>query len=360
MTSPSLSHFTALWLRIAVFALIVLSCSGTTTPPVAAEPKEVVCFIYHRFGDSRYPSTNTPVADFDAHLAYLTKQGYQVLNFSDAIDYINSDKPAKKTAVITIDDGYKSFFTHGLPILKKYKLPATLFINTKSVSNGKDLMTWDDVKASMKSNVEIGNHTHSHAYFLNEPAATRYETFKNEIDQSQAIIKERLGITAKAFSYPYGEFDFKMKTIAEEAGFKAAAAQRSGVLYTGMDLFQCPRFPMSEAYSAKSKFIEKARMSALKITEQTPQDFILPPTKQPILKLTFDPTDLRVDQLQCFIQGSKCNLTVLDKSKATVTLQATTPITRRRTLYTITVQDKSGTWHWYSHLWINPEVAGQD
>ncbi len=30
--------------------------------------KEVVCFVYHRVGDSRYPSTNISVVEFEAHL----------------------------------------------------------------------------------------------------------------------------------------------------------------------------------------------------------------------------------------------------------------------------------------------------
>lgn len=347
------------WLRILCFCVIIISCTGTT-PSVNSEPKEVVGFIYHRFGDSRYPSTNTPVADFEAHLAYLKQHNYQVLNFSDAIDYLNSDKPAQKTAVITVDDGYKTFFTKGLPLLKKYGMPATLFINTKSVGNGIDFMTWADLKTAMSSDIEIGNHTHSHAYFLDQPAATRYKTFEAEIRQSQEIITENLNVTPTVFSYPYGEFDLKMKTIAKDAGFKAAAAQRSGVLYTGMDVFQCPRFPMSEAYSARAKFAEKASMSPLKVESQQPADLLLPADKQPSLELTFAPDNLRLDQLQCFVQGGKCSLRVIDKEKATIAVKATTKINRRRTLYTVTVPDKKGIWHWYSHLWINPQVAGDE
>jgi hypothetical protein len=82
--------------------------------------KEVVCFIYHRFGDSRYPSTNTSQKDFESHLTYLKKNNFQMLTFSAAIDYLRSDAPVRKTAVITIDDGYKSFFRNGFPLLKKF------------------------------------------------------------------------------------------------------------------------------------------------------------------------------------------------------------------------------------------------
>src|SRR5688572_10450985 len=107
----------------------------------ADQKKEVVCFVYHRFGDSRYPTTNVSIKDFEAHLAYLAKNKIRVVTFSEAISYLQSDQPVQKTVVITIDDAYQSFFKNGLPLLKKYSMPATLFINTKTVGGG-DYMNW--------------------------------------------------------------------------------------------------------------------------------------------------------------------------------------------------------------------------
>jgi peptidoglycan/xylan/chitin deacetylase (PgdA/CDA1 family) len=346
--------------HISLLFILILSCSGkpvsNSTEEIVNSDKEVVCFIYHRFGDSRYPSTNTPVKDFEAHLAYLKKNNFQLLTFSEAIEYLQSDKPARKTAVITIDDAYKTFYERGLPLLKKYSIPATLFINTKTVGGG-DYMNWAQLEDAIKHKVEIGNHTHSHDFFLNQSAATRYKTFKDEIELSQTIISEKLNMKPIVFSYPYGEFDTKMKDIVKEVGFIAAAAQNSGVMYSGDDLFECPRFPMSESYSAKDKFIEKASMKALRVKKRSPNDYIMPKGNQPLLTLTFDGEGLRLNQLQCFVQGGECALDVVDKQKVVVTLQAAKPMTKkRRTLYTITVPDKQGIWHWYSHLWINTAV----
>jgi peptidoglycan/xylan/chitin deacetylase (PgdA/CDA1 family) len=344
--------------HISLVLILVLSCSGKPDSHDAVEAagdnnKEVVCFIYHRFNDSRYPSTNTTVKDFEAHLAYLKKNDFQILTFSEAIKYLQSDKPDRKTAVITIDDAYKTFYEHGLPLLKKYNMPATLFINTKTVSGG-DYMTWTQLQEAMKNRVEIGNHTHSHDFFLNQPVATRYKTFKDEIELSQSIIEEKLDVKPVVFSYPYGEFDLKMKDIVKQAGFIAAAAQNSGVMYSGGDLFECPRFPMSESYAAKAKFIEKASMKALRVEGRSPEDYIMTKGNQPLLTLTFNGEGLRLNQLQCFVQGGECELKVVDKQKVMITVQAAKPITKkRRTLYTITVPDKQGVWYWYSHLWIN-------
>jgi len=342
-----------------IFFILILfftNKSGAKKIILVNDDKEVVCFIYHRFGDSRYPTTNTSVKDFEKHLAYLQRNNFRILSFSDAIAYLKSDELSKKTAVITIDDGYRSFYLKGLPLLKKYKMASTLFINTQTVGGG-DYMNWSELEIAMKNNVEIGNHTHSHAYFLNDKSTARYESFKSEIELSQSIIFKNLHVKPNVFSYPYGEFDEEMKTIVKEAGFIAAAAQKSGVVGAKTDFFQCPRFPMAEAYASEPKFIEKACTRPLNVVAESPTNSVMPANKKPILTLTFDGTALQLDRLQCFVQGGDCILNIVDKKKTTVTLMSSKPIIkRRRTLYTITVPDRTGAWHWYSHLWINTEV----
>jgi peptidoglycan/xylan/chitin deacetylase (PgdA/CDA1 family) len=343
------------------FLLIILILSVSGKPPSETESeaindtKEVVCFVYHRFNDVRYPTTNTTVTDFEAHLTYLTRNNYKIMSFSDAIRYLQSEDAVKKIAVITIDDAYKTFFKNGLPVLKRYNVPATLFINTKTVGGG-DYMTWAEIKIAAAAKIEIGNHTHTHNYFLNEAVATRYETFKEEIELSQDRITKNLGITSEVFSYPYGEFDEAMKKIVRQHGFIGAAAQNSGVIYAGSDVYQCPRFPMAEAYAAKEKFAEKAIMKALRVNQLSPESFIMPNNNQPLLTLTFNNHDLVLKRMQCFVQGAACTLRTIDSNdkETTVTVQASKKITsRRRTLYTLTIPDKNGTWYWYSHLWIN-------
>ena len=344
-----------------LFSLTIMFTPGlhVDTGPYKAPQnrKEVVCFIYHRFGDSRYPSTNVSVADFETHLEHLLKNDFQLLTFSEAISYLNSSAPPKKTAVITIDDGYKSFYKNGLPLLKKFKVPATLFINTETV--GGDYMTWEELNDVVKHNIEIGNHTHSHKYFLDLPAESRYTIFKEEIELSQSIIKEKLNLEPKVFSFPYGELDVKMKNVVKQAGFIAAAAQNSGVISEGTDIFQCPRFPMSEAYSSRKQFVEKLSMHSLKILSEEPEGFTIENENPPSLTLSFAADDLDLKQLQCFVQGGECEIQTLETNgnNATLKVQARKPLSsRRRTLYTITIPNKKGRWHWYSHLWINPDV----
>jgi peptidoglycan/xylan/chitin deacetylase (PgdA/CDA1 family) len=328
-------------------------------PSSEINDKEIVCFVYHRFGDSRYPSTNISLNNFEAHLNYLKNNGYQVLTLSEAKMYLKSSQKEQKTAVITIDDGYKSFIQNGLPLLRKYDFPATLFINTETVGGG-DYMDWEEIEKAMNNKIEIGNHTHSHDYFLNIPEASRYQDFEEEIKLNQQIIEKNIGITPTSFAYPYGELDPKMKKIVADLGFGIAAAQNSGVIYSGTDLMQCPRFPMSEVYASIDKFTAKANMRTLRVSDISTGSFIIPENEsQPELSFSVNSTGLQLGRLQCFIQGAECDVkqTVTSNSTATISIKPETGIdNKRRTLYTVTVPDSAGNWYWFSHLFINSKM----
>ena len=65
--------------------------------------------MYHRFGDSRYPSTNIKKEQFLKHINELIKPKYNVIDIEEAYLAINNVKPTKdRSVVITIDDAYSS------------------------------------------------------------------------------------------------------------------------------------------------------------------------------------------------------------------------------------------------------------
>ena len=50
----------------------------------------------------------------------------------------------EKAVVITFDDGYKDNYLYAYPILKKHRIPATIFLATGHIDTGK-LFWWDKV-----------------------------------------------------------------------------------------------------------------------------------------------------------------------------------------------------------------------
>lgn len=315
--------------------------------------KEVVIFVYHRFGNSTYPATNISLENFKMHLSYLKNNNFKVLTFGEAVDYIKKleIEYTDKVACITIDDGYATFKSNAMPLLNEFGFKATLFINSETVGAG-SYMDWSELREVYEQGIEIGNHSHSHAYFLNKPKEHRIEFFTKDVQKCQEEINKHLGFYPEIFAYPYGEFDLKMKERLKDLGFKAAAAQNSGVMYF-RDIYSIPRFPMAGPYAKIEDFVEKANMKALRIKSIQPESFLINENNPPKITVLFNSSEADLTRHSCFT-SEEC-LTTLHGNL--MTIQAKKEILGRRTLYTITAPSTKGKdWYWFSHLWINPEI----
>ena len=244
-----------------------------TNQVVLNQEVEIIGLLYHRFGDKKYPSTNISIELFREQLAFLKNNKFKVITLSEAIEKLSSEKEKGRFIVITIDDAFKSFLSYGFPALMEFGFKATLFINTETVGSG-DYLGWEDLNFLVEKGIEIGNHTHSHDYFLNINASTRHQIFFDDVRSAQKIIKENLNLEPTVFAYPYGEYDIKMKEDIEKMRFIGAAAQNSGVISSYSDLYALPRFPMTDLYGKMPVFKEKISMSALPVVKTIPQSTI--------------------------------------------------------------------------------------
>jgi len=339
---------------IAVFSLALLTIGALH----AQNPNNVniPCFVYHRFGDNRYPSTNISIEDFQKHLQYLSDNNFNVITLGKAVQLIkNKSAIAEKTVVLTIDDGYKSFLEFGMPLLRKYGYKATLFVNTNA--SGSDLLNWDEIIKLKEEGIEIGNHSHNHPYFVNNKKEEIISVFKADLEVSQKIFIEKLGYSPDLYAFPYGEFTNGMKDELQKLGFRAATAQNSGVISGFSDLYALPRFPLAGIYSSLTKFIEKANMKALPVNTLALIDPVVTGNNPPLLELKLlNPELINVNSLGCFVGGAKNCSMEYDKENNTITLKSNQPLKARRTLYTVTAKSaKTKEWYWYSFLWIIPD-----
>lgn len=323
-----------------------------------AEPDEFTCFVYHRFGDDRYPSTNIALDVFAAQLSFLQDEGFEVLTLGAALDQLDSDPGlAAPTVVLTVDDGYQSFLTGALPVLRRFGFAATLFINTDSIGRP-GYMTWDDLVGLAAEGIEIGNHSASHAYFLNLPPSEQLSAFKRDVERAQTAFQIHLGWRPELFAYPFGEYVLAWESALRELGFKAAAAQNSGVVYRESPRYALPRYPMGGSYATLAGFRQKSRMRALRLADPRLYSPLLGGSNPPILEVAVDTAGLNAAAMQFFVQGQPKSVQRPDPDDLSrLLLRADKPLTGRRTLYTLTAPAADGrVWHWFSHVWVRPEV----
>ena len=72
---------------------------------------QAVIFMYHRFGESRYPSTHVTLKQFEEQLDFFEKNNFSILPLSEIVEALKQNKSLPEKAIgITIDDAYLSLY----------------------------------------------------------------------------------------------------------------------------------------------------------------------------------------------------------------------------------------------------------
>ena len=80
----------------------------------------LISIMYHRFEESKYPSTNIQLDIFKKQLEIIENQEIKFIhpkNFENSL----KNKKKKRKILLTIDDGLLSFYQNAWPILKRKK-----------------------------------------------------------------------------------------------------------------------------------------------------------------------------------------------------------------------------------------------
>ena len=346
-----------------LFLCLILLSVICVTPVYSAQ---VNAFIYHRFDETRYPSTNISADIFTQQLEYLKKMKIEVVTLGDVATRLTEERQLPgHAASISIDDAFRSFYDVGMPIIRRYGLPVTLFVNTDSVGTS-GYLSWEEIKELAAEGVEIGNHTASHAYLIEmQPGETFsqwQQRIKADIEQAQQQFEKKLGFKPDLFAYPYGEYSSAVVDIIQGLGFKVAFAQQSGVIYSDSNRFMLPRFPMGGPFATLDSFTSKFSMQPLQIFAESPIDPVIQ-ENPPVLYFQVEGDGQKIDpqRFNCFVQGENRCWVETDETQISsgYKIVAEQPLTGRRNKYTLTLRTKQGDWLWYSHLWVNAKKQAQ-
>lgn len=91
---------------------------------------------YHMVVESTngyYPETSLEV--FNKHMAHIAKN-YKVIDLNNIVERINKKKSLRRCMAITFDDGFRDNYEVAYPVLRKYNLPATIFLTTGYIDSG--------------------------------------------------------------------------------------------------------------------------------------------------------------------------------------------------------------------------------
>jgi peptidoglycan/xylan/chitin deacetylase (PgdA/CDA1 family) len=107
----------------------------------ADHPKFAV-LCYHRIGTGGIPLfSELPAKSFEAQMRYIRRR-YRVLSLDQLCEEMQRPRQRADAVAVTFDDGYRDLYTQALPVLKKYQIPATIFLPIVPIETGE--VPWYD------------------------------------------------------------------------------------------------------------------------------------------------------------------------------------------------------------------------
>jgi len=304
----------------------------------------IISLMYHRFEENKYPSTNIRIKEFINHIKILEDNKFHFVDPKNFENELKNNKTQRKI-LLTIDDGFESFYKNAWPILKRKKIPFILFVSTREVG-AFNYMTWDQIREISKEEfVEIGNHSHTHEYLVDE----NKEIIINDIKKSISIFNKELGKNSEFFSYPFGEYSLEFINIIKSLKFKYAFGQHSGVMDETKDLYTLPRFPINEKYGEVKRFNSLTKTLPFKYTKIIPEEkYLLQSKNPPKVKINFFKNIKNLKSVNCYSnEGNKWRQSNIKfEDDFTININISEKFVGERGRINCSLRDPSGYWRW--------------
>jgi peptidoglycan/xylan/chitin deacetylase (PgdA/CDA1 family) len=245
-----------LWARRAVKLPVLLHGWGRRTLAGSRAGNEILFLLYHSVAGRLGLELDLEPALFTRQMEALAATerviGYdQAVGILQAAALQNGAAPGRRV-VLTFDDGYECFYTHVYPLLRRWQLPATLFVTTAFIEERRAYalegqppaaqpVTWEMLGEMAASGlVTLGAHTHTHPLLVDLSP----DRLAAELEQPLALFQQRLGLRPEHFAYPRARWS--IDTEAWVARYYRTAAIGSGAAAQAASFhpYRIPRLPV--------------------------------------------------------------------------------------------------------------------
>jgi peptidoglycan/xylan/chitin deacetylase (PgdA/CDA1 family) len=227
-------------------------------------PKSIPILAYHHVNPLTNDMITVSLNHFESHMVFLHRRGFTSLFISEALECLLGRRALpSKPVVLTFDDGYQDNFQFAFPLLKKYKIKATIFIVTgwmgeqRIPENEKNLLThrqctdmvgqgqaapialsWEEARLMEESGlVELESHGHSH----NKDLYRNIPMLRQDLYLSQECFIRYLNRESRHFCWPGGRYDTPSLKVPEAMGFLSTCTTERGINIPGSDPMRLKR-----------------------------------------------------------------------------------------------------------------------
>lgn len=219
----------------------------------------VVILLYHRVGGETRSDVDVSARTFERQMRYL-KRHCLVVSLDEVVRFAarRTVRHASRDVVaITFDDGYRETYELAYPIMRRFGLPATIYLPSMYVEEQQPFdfggfqrartderprpMTWEMAGEMLQSGlVTIGGHTLTHADLSRADAGQA----AREIDECDRLIERRLGIVPRHFAYPWGRWSVETQQVVAARYETVVLGGPAKNPYVDMDLTRMWRYPV--------------------------------------------------------------------------------------------------------------------
>jgi peptidoglycan/xylan/chitin deacetylase (PgdA/CDA1 family) len=178
-------------------------------------------------------------ADFEAHLRYLSREGYESITLDDLALHLTVGKPLPpRPIILTFDDGYADAYTHAFPLLRRHGFVGTFFLVSAPIdANNGDFLSWAQVEEMYAAGMQFQPHSYDHPDLRNRS----FEFLVFQILAAKEAIEARTGELCRFFAYPSGRYDQYVIDVLRSADYWGAVLTEQGATHTTGDLFTLRR-----------------------------------------------------------------------------------------------------------------------
>ncbi|HWI53274.1 MAG TPA: polysaccharide deacetylase family protein [Symbiobacteriaceae bacterium] len=168
--------------------------------------------------------------DFAAQMRWLVQAGYQVVPLTALAECLQrGDRLPDNWVCITFDDGYADNYIHAFPVLRQYKLPATIFLVSGKINRDPLFLTFDQMAEMSHHGIDFGAHTVDHVSLSSLPAAEAERQVRESLQQVEVM----QGATPRHFCYPFGHYNETVEGFVRSAGFLSCCTEQAGTVQSG-------------------------------------------------------------------------------------------------------------------------------
>lgn len=184
----------------------------------------VPIMMYHDILPAKKVAYDLTPKELRQHFERIKSNQMTPISLDRLMAHLRTGSPLpEKPILLTFDDGYGGHYQYAYPLLKEYGYPAVFSIHTSSVgvNTGRTHVSWQDLRTMANDPlVTIASHSKTH------PALTRLSNHQltQEVADSKKILESRLARSIQYFTYPYGNYDARVKRAVANARYLAAIA----------------------------------------------------------------------------------------------------------------------------------------